>query len=251
MLSFIIPTYNEEKNLSALLVELKKQMQKEDEIIVVDSYSKDNTVKIATTADAKVIMQPKLGIGLAKTEGARNAKNEFLVMLDADSIPAPDFAVRIKKQFAKRPNLVALAGLDLYSSSDRRSGHNCTGNGISSTSSSQFWKLLYNIYSIKVFYLARIIHLITGKYWLPANNCVIRKEVFLSVGGYRSVVCEDNDLMKRLPATREVIYDRNVIVTLSDRRFRESGFFRTVLLWILADLRIWFGKGKDAKDYRK
>ena len=41
MLSFIIPTYNEEKNLSALLVELKKQMQKEDEIIVVDSYSKD------------------------------------------------------------------------------------------------------------------------------------------------------------------------------------------------------------------
>ena len=57
--------------------------------------------------------------------------------------------------------------------------------------------------------------------------------------------------MKRLPATREVIYDRNVIVTLSDRRFRESGFFRTVLLWILADLRIWFGKGKDAKDYRK
>lgn len=231
MLSFIIPTYNEEKNLAVLIDKVKVQMNDEDEIVVVDSHSTDKTTEIARRAGAKVVMQPKLGIGLAKTEGAKNAKNNLLVMLDADCVPCKDFAKRIREHF-KEEKLIALAGLDLYSSD------NCV------------WRLIYNIYSIKVFYLGKIFHLFTRKYWLPANNNVIKKEVFLSVGGYRSVICEDNDLMKRLPASRNVRYDRKLIVTLSDRRFKEGGFFRTVFLWIVADLKVWFGKGTEASKYR-
>jgi len=233
MLSFIIPTYNEERHISPLLDSLKGQMQEGDEIILVDSYSKDKTVGIAIAKGAKVVFQPKMGIGLAKTEGARNAKNGLLVMLDADCAPNADFVARIRKRFSERPDLVAICGVDLYSSD------------------SAIWRAMYNTYSVAVFWLGKIFHFITGKYWLAANNCAIRKDVFFSVGGYRSVVCEDNDLMARLPANRNVVYDGKIIVTLSDRRFREGGFFRTVLMWIAADIRAWLGAGKDAKAYRK
>jgi len=233
MLSFIIPTYNEEKNIGPLIDALNRQMADGDEIIVVDSYSKDRTVDIAQGKGAKVVLQPKAGIGAAKTEGARNANNGLVVMLDADCVPAPDFVARIKKHFAGRPDLVALCGVDLYSSG------------------SAFWRAIYNSYSVLVFWLGKAFHFISGKYWLAANNCVIRKDVFFSVGGYRPVVCEDNDLMARLPPSRKVHYDGKVVVTLSDRRFREDGFFRTVLMWAVADVKAWLGSGKDAKQYRK
>jgi glycosyltransferase involved in cell wall biosynthesis len=233
MLSFVIPTYNEEKSIGPLLDALGAQMSEGDEIIIVDSYSKDRTVDVAQSKGARVVLQQKMGIGAAKTEGARNAANGLVVMLDADCVPCADFVQRIKARFKEKPELVALCGLDLYSSD------------------SGFWRAVYNIYSMKVFWLGKAFHRISGKYWLAANNCAIMKDVFFSVGGYRSVVCEDNDLMMRLPANRNVVYDAKIVATLSDRRFREGGFFRTVFMWIVADARAWLGSGKDAKSYRK
>ncbi len=233
MLSFVIPTYNEEKNIAALLDALNAQMQDGDEAIIVDSYSRDRTVDVAQSRGAKVVLQPKMGIGAAKTEGARNAKNALIVMLDADCVPCADFSARIKKHFTARPELVALCGLDLYSSD------------------SAYWRAAYNAFSVLVFWMGKGFHFVSGKYWLPANNCAIRKDVFFSVGGYRSVVCEDNDLMMRLPANRNVAYDSGLVATLSDRRFREGGFLRTVLMWGVADVRAWLGAGKDASAYRK
>jgi len=231
MLSIIIPTYNEEENIGRLLDALNAQIKGDDEIIIVDSYSKDKTVDIAQEKGVKVILQPKLGIGLAKTEGGKNAKNGLLVMLDADAVPCQDYLERIRNHFSDE-KLVALCGLGLY------------------YSNSGFWKMIYNSFAILVFWFGRITHFLTGKYWLPANNCVIRKDVFFSVGGYRSVICEDNDLMKRLPGSRNVKYDPKLLITLSDRRFRQGGFFRTVGLWLVADAKAWLGIGKDAKDYR-
>jgi len=231
MLSIIIPTYNEEENIGKLLDALNPQMEKDDEIIIVDSYSKDKTVDIAKVKGAKIVLQPKLGIGLAKTAGGKHAKNSLLVHLDADAIPCDDYLNRIRKHFSDE-KLVALCGLGLYCSDSR------------------FWKWIYNSFAVVTFWFGRITHLISGKYWLPANNCVIRKDIFFSVGGYRSVICEDNDLMKRLPACRNVDYDPKVKITLSDRRFRQGGFFRTVALWLVADAKAWLGIGKDAKEYR-
>lgn len=232
MLSIIIPTYNEEEHIGRLLDALNTQKGNEDEIIVVDSYSKDRTAEIAEEKGAKVLLKEKKGIGLAKTEGSKHAKNHLLVHLDCDCVPHPDFLDRIKSHFKNDPTLIALCGIDLYHSE------------------SGFWKVLYNAYSVPVFWLAKVTHRITGKYWLAANNNVIRKDVFFSVGGYRSVVCEDNDLMKRLPPSRNVKYDPDLVVTLSDRRFREDGFIRTVFLWSVANLKVWFGEGMGTDGYR-
>ncbi|MFH1785245.1 MAG: glycosyltransferase [Candidatus Micrarchaeota archaeon] len=233
MLSFIIPTLNEEKNVERLLKNLVKQIDKKDEIIIVDSHSKDNTASVAKKYGAKVVLRPKQGVGLARTEGAKEAKNDVFVFFDCDCVLSPDFVQRLKKHFSNK-DVPAVCGFDLYESD------------------SKIWKFIYNLYSLKVFWLVRIIHLITGKYWIAANNCAMRKELFFKVGGYRSVIMEDTDFMHRAPPNRKVVYDFKLVATLSDRRFKEDGFFRTVALWIWSDICALFGKGIDVmKGYTK
>ena len=232
MLSFIIPTLNEEKYLGALLTGLNAQLDEGDEIIVVDSHSRDRTQEIAARHRAKILLQPKNGIGLAKTAGAKAAKNEIVVFMDADCAPSPDFAARIRTHFSD-PKVLAVGGLDLYHSDSR------------------FWKAVYNVYSRSCFHAARFTHALTGRYWMAANNCAFRKEHFFRAGGFRSVVCEDTDLVRRLPPSRDVVYDGGLVLTLSDRRFREHGFFRTVGFWGWSNIAAMMGKGLSTDGYRK
>ncbi|NYZ77317.1 glycosyltransferase [Candidatus Micrarchaeota archaeon] len=232
MLSIVIPTLNEKDNVDRLLSHLTEQMEDGDEIIIVDAYSKDGTPDIALRHGAKVVFQKPVGIGLAKTEGAKHAKNSVLVFLDADCIPAGDFLKKMKSHF-KRKDVHAVGGLDLYESD------------------SALWKFLYDTYSTGVFYSAALMHKLTGKYWIAANNAAYRKNLFFSVGGFRSVICEDTDMMQRLPPSKKVKYDPELVLTLSDRRFRENGFFRTLGLWLWSNVLIFAGKGAPTGGYRK
>lgn len=232
MLSFIIPTLNEEGNIGPLLESLNSQLQQGDEIIVVDSHSKDRTVVIAKGLGARILMQPKMGIGLAKTEGAKTAVNDIFVFLDADCVAPEGFAERIRGHFSDK-DVLAVGGLDLYDSD------------------SSLWKAIYDSYSRGVFYSSLISHKVTGKFFIPANNSAYRRELFFKRGGFRSVVCEDTDMMLRMPAHREgVRYDSDMVLTLSDRRFREKGFFRTVALWGWSNVVAVLGDGKSTDGYR-
>jgi rhamnosyltransferase len=231
MLSFIIPTLNEEKHIGALLERLSVQLGEGDEIIIVDSHSRDNTLGIAAQYGARAIQQPKNGIGLAKTAGAKAAKNGILVFMDADCVPCGDFAERIRNHFSD-PEILAVGGLDLYESD------------------SGLRKAVYDTYSKSCFHAARLAHALTGKYWMAANNCVFRKEHFLRAGGFRSVVCEDTDLVRRLPPSHKVAYDSNLVLTLSDRRFRQHGFLRTVGFWGLSNVAAMVGSGRSTDGYR-
>jgi glycosyltransferase involved in cell wall biosynthesis len=232
MLSFIIPTLNEEKHIGALLKHLNAQLGEGDEIIIVDSHSRDRTREIAAHYKAKVMHQPKSGIGLAKTAGARAARNSIVVFMDADCVPCVDFAERIRNHFSN-PDVLAVGGLDLYHSH------------------SQLRKAIYDAYSRSCFHAARLTHAVTGKYWMAANNCAFRKSHFLRAGGFRSVVCEDTDLVRRLPPSRNVAYDSGLVLTLSDRRFREHGFLRTVGFWGISNISAIMGSGLSTDGYRK
>jgi glycosyltransferase involved in cell wall biosynthesis len=46
IISVVIPTYNEEKDIEDLLESLNKQTFKNFEVIIVDNYSKDKTIEI-------------------------------------------------------------------------------------------------------------------------------------------------------------------------------------------------------------
>ncbi|WHE08137.1 glycosyltransferase family 2 protein [Thermoanaerobacterium thermosaccharolyticum] len=86
MISVIIPAYNEEKNIKNVLNVLKK-INIIDEIIVVNDGSTDDTEKVVSLFEVKLInLRTNLGKGAAVKRGIQAANGDFLVLLDADLI---------------------------------------------------------------------------------------------------------------------------------------------------------------------
>ena len=100
-LSIIIPTLNEEKYLPKLLESIKAQGFEDYEIIVSDGKSKDKTRKLAKKFGCKVVD----GIGrpgIGRNKGAKIAKGEYYLFLDADVILTKNFLNEVIEEFEKR-----------------------------------------------------------------------------------------------------------------------------------------------------
>lgn len=76
-----IITLNEEKNIEAVIKSVQEVC---DEVLVIDSLSRDKTSEIAESLGARVIKQKYLGDGKQKAFGAPLAKNEWILSIDAD-----------------------------------------------------------------------------------------------------------------------------------------------------------------------
>ena len=88
----IIPAYNEEDALPAVLVEVRRDLPDLD-VLVVDDGSTDDTCRVARAAGAQVIALPfNLGVGGALRTGFRYACDngyERAIQLDADGQHEP------------------------------------------------------------------------------------------------------------------------------------------------------------------
>ena len=63
---------------------IKNVAQLCNEVIVLDSYSKDNTTSLAKKLGAKVYFQSFLGDGLQKKKSAELSNNDWVLSIDAD-----------------------------------------------------------------------------------------------------------------------------------------------------------------------
>lgn len=94
-ISIILPARNESENLRILLPRLI-QSYPDDEIIVVNDGSTDDTVNICTLHQVKVYSHPySMGNGAAIKTGARNASGNILIFMDADGQHNPDDIPRL------------------------------------------------------------------------------------------------------------------------------------------------------------
>lgn len=99
-ISVIISVYNEEKVIGNCLTSLSKQtVAKEMEVIVVDDGSSDGTItKIQDTRHKiQVFRQKHMGAGAARNLGAKHAKGDILVFVDADMEFEKDFLEKLTK----------------------------------------------------------------------------------------------------------------------------------------------------------
>ena len=94
LLSVVIITYNEEKNIERCLDSVRDIA---DEIIVLDSFSTDNTVAIATAKGAKVYQQKFIGFIAQKNNALELATYDYVLSLDADE----ELDNELKKSIAK------------------------------------------------------------------------------------------------------------------------------------------------------
>lgn len=90
MISVIIPAYNEEESIEKVIDEIIKVLQENNiyensEIIVVNDGSTDRTREIALEKKITVLDNPQnMGYGYSLKKGIENAKNETIVITDAD-----------------------------------------------------------------------------------------------------------------------------------------------------------------------
>lgn len=81
--SLVIPAYNEEETIAAVVAEFRGEPHL-DEIVVVDNNCRDRTAERATQAGARVVQESKPGYGAALLAGMDAAKGDILVLVEAD-----------------------------------------------------------------------------------------------------------------------------------------------------------------------
>ena len=83
--SIIIPTYNSDDTLAECLKGVCNQSYPFYEVVIVDNFSNDDTIKIATEFEAKIIQQ-KCNPALARNIGIDNSTGKYILFLDSDQV---------------------------------------------------------------------------------------------------------------------------------------------------------------------
>lgn len=113
--AFVLPAYNEEKDLPALLNRIKETMLNQPfryHVIVVDDGSKDRTSEIAVAAAAempvRLIKHPvNRGLGGAMQTGLSAAMKDtdFVVTMDSDNSHDPMYVAAMVRHLNERPDV--------------------------------------------------------------------------------------------------------------------------------------------------
>ncbi|MCS7093102.1 MAG: glycosyltransferase [Patescibacteria group bacterium] len=116
--SVIVPVYNEEKYIDKALKSILNQLDKPDEVIVVDNNSTDKSIAIAKQYQKRlplrIIEEKNQGICQARHRGFNEAKGDILIKLDADAIIEKDWIKKAKEIFFKFQNVVGYSSKFLF-----------------------------------------------------------------------------------------------------------------------------------------
>lgn len=226
--TIITPTLNEEKFLPHLLTAIKRQKEKDFEIIIVDGGSSDKTNKIAKrfkstfaaeNISLKLIFSNKPNVSQQRNVGAKLATGQYLVFLDADIIIPPSYLFLIRKAIKKtgEPLLATWVEPD------------------SEDLSNKAMTMLVN-------FLIEIGKEV-GKPLLLGYDIIIKKSVFNSIGMFREdiKIGEDQELAERaLKNGYKAHVLRNPTLIHSSRRYRKKGYIKTLYTYIIATLHVLF-----------
>ncbi len=111
--SVVVVTWNGLHLLQPCLRALQAQTI-DHELVVVDNGSSDGTAEWVSTQlpQAKLLRLPtNLGFAGGNNAGLRMARGDFLVLVNNDTLPPPNFVEAITRPFSSRPELGSVAGV--------------------------------------------------------------------------------------------------------------------------------------------
>ena len=200
VLSVIIPTKNEEKQITECLDSIRNQNTSVPyEVIIVDSSATRHTFEIGEIYGAIVIQEPRHGKGIAVNTGAKHARGNILCFTEADCRVPPNWLDTIYEEFQHHPEAVAIVGDYVY--------HDSTW----------YYNLLAKIalpISIWGFYLFKRNHSLRG------TNFAIRTTAYHQAGGFSPSARElqDVELGLRVSKFGNIRYVPSLKITTSARR---------------------------------
>lgn len=198
-ISVIIPTLNEEKNISRCLECIVGVPY--IEMIVSDGGSTDRTVEIAERYKDVKIISSLMGRGVQMNAGVSCANGEILLFLHADCILSTGAILNIRDSFEN--NRIVGGAFKIKLLSD---------------------KLPYRLIETGINFRSRVFKLPYGD-----QGLFVKKSVFMEMSGFKEMnVCEDLDFLCRLKK-RGKIAILNEKIFSSVRRWEKNGILRTSL----------------------
>jgi glycosyltransferase involved in cell wall biosynthesis len=169
-ISIILPAKNEAESLRILLPKLC-QHYADEEIIVVNDGSLDNTAEICNQNHVRVISHVySMGNGAAIKTGARNASGDILVFMDADGQHDPaDINRLIEKVDAGFDMAVGARQTDTHASLARRVGNSLYNRLASWMTSYPIEDLTSGFRAARARHFKRFLYLLPNKFSYPTT----------------------------------------------------------------------------------
>ncbi len=208
-ISVIIPTFQEESYIGAMLSRLDR-VKPPVEVIVVDGGSRDKTVQAAKQFTDKVYLLTKRGIAAGRNHGASKACGDILVFLDTDVVFPMSFPEKVLQAFLDSTVVGATCNIMPLR------------NEVGTTA-------FFKIYNLLIRTTTKFKPHSRGEFFTA------RKAAFQQANGFdETMPClEDHDLAHRLSRLGKFVFISDLTVYESLRRFRQLGFWKVVSTWIV------------------
>ncbi|HET8683581.1 MAG TPA: bifunctional polysaccharide deacetylase/glycosyltransferase family 2 protein [Micromonosporaceae bacterium] len=196
--SIVVPAYNEAANIAATVRSLVHNDYPQLEVIVVDDGSTDNTAGIVWELDlpeVRVIRQPNAGKPAALNTGVAHAAYDLIVLVDGDTVFAPDALGRLVQPFTN-PKVGAVSGNTKVANRRGLLGR---------------WQHLEYVIGFNLD--RRMFDVAECMPTVPGAIGAFRRDVLVEVGGVSSAtLAEDTDLtMAVIRAGWKVVYEESAL----------------------------------------
>jgi glycosyltransferase involved in cell wall biosynthesis len=221
MISIIIRTYNEEKHLNELLNIIQKQSYNNYEVILVDSGSTDNTIKIASRYKFVNIVNIKkedFTFGYSLNKGIEVSKGDYCVMISGHCIPTSEYWLDYLIKPFDNISIGISYGRQIGTKDTKFSEHQIFSSWFPNKSDYKQKNPFSN-----------------------NANCAIRKSIWKELGGYDEIISGLEDLVfakKMLEVTNyKIAYESKAIVyhiheenwsQIRNRYYREAITFNNI-----------------------
>lgn len=198
----IIPTLNEEFYLHSCLEAIRSQSSPYFEILVVDGYSDDHTQEIAEKIGARIVFSEKRSPAVQRNLGAKLAKGEVLVFIDADTVVSENLLEEFNRIYNRDKQVIGLFPKFLSRDGEM-------------TDALIFW-VLRNILGLSSLFGVSIV---------PSACAAYMKKPFLNAGGFSEDIIngEDTELSLRIKRLGKIKCAKACYAKTSSRRLKTRG----------------------------